>query len=352
MTTTAKSYELTVPDFFDPTKVGDLWRVPYEQRQQDALELVQREQIAPAAKDQFRLAVMPIDVQLTFCNPDAALFVAGRSGTGALDDTVRTAEFIYRNLRLITKIIPTMDTHTAYQIFHEVFWIDEQGNHPAPASIITLDEVKAGKWRVNPAAAYAVLADPAKYNFLQAFGLHYVETLTSGGKYPLMIWPYHAMLGDVDHALVPTLQEACFFHSIARGAQTDYRVKGGNPLTENYSVLSPEVLVDQRGRAIDQKNTKFIEALLANDALVICGQAKSHCVAWAIDDLLTDIQARDPQLAKKVYLVEDLTSAVVIPGVIDFTDQADEAFERFAKAGMNIVKSTDAIADWPGIQLP
>ena len=87
------------------------------------------------------------------------------------------------------------------------------------------------------------------------------------------------------------------------------------------------------------------------DAVIIAGQAKSHCVAWTIDDLLTEIQAQDPKLAQKVYLLEDCTSPVVVPGVVDFTNQANAAFQRFADAGMHLVKSTDAIESWAGISL-
>lgn len=75
----------------------------------------------------------------------------------------------------------------------------------------------------------------------------------------------------------------------------------------------------------------------------MAGQAKSHCVAWTVDDLLTEILAQDPNLVQKVYLLEDCTSAVVVPGVIDFTDQANQTFNRFAQAGINIVKSTHAL---------
>jgi len=57
--------------------------------------------------------------------------------------------------------------------------------------------------------------------------------------------------------------------------------------------------------------------------------------------LLTEILARDANLAKKVYLLEDCTSPVVVPGVVDFTEAANEAFQRFAAAGMNVVKSTE-----------
>ncbi|MCB0317868.1 MAG: hypothetical protein KDD56_03865, partial [Bdellovibrionales bacterium] len=231
------------------------------------------------------------------------------------------------------------------------FIVDENGNHPGPATMILLDEVKAGKWKPNPAVAHAVLGKPETLGFVEQYFVHYVEQLTRGGKYPLMVWPYHAMLGDVDHALVPGIQEALFFHEIARGSQAKREIKGGNPLTENYSVLRPEVLEDHKGRAIAQKNTKFLETLLAYDVLIIAGQAKSHCVAWAIQDLINEIQAQDPELAKKVYLVEDLTSPVVIPGVYDFSDDANAAFQKFADAGMHVVQSTTPIADWPDVEL-
>jgi hypothetical protein len=37
--------------------------------------------------------------------------------------------------------------------------------------------------------------------------------------------------------------------------------------------------------------------------------------------------------------------------VIDYSDQADAAFRRFAEAGMHGVRSTDPIDSWPGIAL-
>jgi len=73
-------------------------------------------------------------------------------------------------------------------------------------------------------------------------------------------------------------------------------------------------------------------------------------VAWTIDDLLTEVKARNPKLVEKVYLLEDCTSPVVVPGVVDFTDQAEAAFQRFADAGMHVVRSTDPIDKWPGVE--
>jgi len=87
------------------------------------------------------------------------------------------------------------------------------------------------------------------------------------------------------------------------------------------------------------------------DAVISAEQSKSHCVAWTIDNLLEDILTQDRQLVEKVYLLEDCTSPVVIPGIIDYTEQADDAFKRFADAGMHIVNSTEPIEMWPGIEL-
>jgi nicotinamidase-related amidase len=97
------------------------------------------------------------------------------------------------------------------------------------------------------------------------------------------------------------------------------------------------------GETLGTHNPKFIEQLQQYDRLFIAGQAKSHCVAWTVQDLLNDINAIDPGLAQKIYLLDDCTSPVVVPGVVDHTDAANAAYERFAAAGMHVVKSTDQI---------
>ncbi len=346
---TTQITKLPIPQFFNSSRVGEVWRVPYQDRAQQAQDWAKRHGIMPAAKDKTRICLMAIDVQNTFCIPDFELFVGGSSGMGAVEDNVRLCEFIYHNLSVITEIAPTMDTHTSMQIFHPMFWVNDAGEHPAPMTMISLADVQQGVWKVNPGIAYSIAR--GNYMALQSFILHYVKRLSDEGKYPLTIWPYHAMLGGIGHALVSAVEEACFFHAIARHSQTNFEIKGGNPLTENYSVLRPEVLDDASGRPIAQKNTRFIQKLLEFDAVIIAGQAKSHCVAWTIDDLLTEIQAQDPKLAQKVYLLSDCTSPVVVPGVVDFTDQANAAFQRFADAGMHVVKSTEAIESWAGISL-
>jgi nicotinamidase-related amidase len=331
--------QLPIPSFFNSQKVDGIWRVPYQQRATEAKDWAKQWQILPAVADKKRVCLLLIDVQNTFCLPDFELFVGGKSGRGAIEDNVRLCEFIYRNIDRITAIIPTLDTHKAIQIFHPIFWVDEIGEHPMGATLITLEDVENRRWKVNPAVADS-LGD-RHYKSLEKYAHHYVKKLTESGKYPLTVWSYHAMLGGIGHALVASVEEAIFFHSITRISQTNFELKGNHPLTENYSVLRPEIDQDTEGKNIANKNTKLIQTLLNHDVVIIAGQAKSHCVAWTIADLLTEIQLIDKNLANKIYLLEDCTSPVVIPNIIDFSDRADVAFQSFAEAGMNLVKSTN-----------
>ena len=57
---------------------------------------------------------------------------------------------------------------------------------------------------------------------------------------------------------------------------------------------------------------------------------------------LAEIRTRDPRIAERVVLLDDCTSSVVVPGVVDFTDAAEAAYARFAAAGMRRAVSTEA----------
>ena len=337
---------LPVPPHFDPDAVGRVWRVPYEQRAHEARAWAAEHGLRPAAEDSARLCLLAVDVQNTFCIPDFELFVAGRSGTGAVDDNRRLCEFIYRNLGTLTRIFPSLDTHEAMQIFHSLWLVDEDGDHPEPYTLVSAEDVASGRWRVNPAVAEAIGLDT---DYAARHLAHYTRRLADGGKFDLTIWPYHSMLGGIGHALVSSVEEAIFFHSVARHSQPDFQVKGHNPLTEHYSMLGPEVMEGPDGDRLDRLNTELIDALLTFDAVVVAGQAKSHCVAWTIDDLISGDETSVRRLAEQTYLLEDCTSPVVVPGVVDYTESADAAFARYQEAGMNVVRSTDPIESWPGL---
>jgi nicotinamidase-related amidase len=301
--------ELSFPPHFDPARVPEVWRVDYEARAAEAAVWAERHSIRPAADDSFRTCLLAVDCQNTFCTPGFELFVPG-----APEDSRRLCELVYRQLGRLTEIVATLDTHRAFQVFHAAFLVGRDGAHPPPYTSVSVADVEAGVWRA---------AEPG----LQAHLERYVRALAEGGKYELTVWPYHAMLGGLGHALVPAVEEAFFFHALARGTQTRFEVKGDDPRTEHYSALGPEVG--------GERNLALVEHLLTFDAVYVAGQAKSHCVAWTVDDLLR----LAPEIAPRLYLLEDCTSPVVA-GALDFTEQADDAFARFAASGTRIVRST------------
>jgi nicotinamidase-related amidase len=302
-----------------------VWRVPYEERAREAGEWAREHGIPPAGADGFRICLVAVDIQNTFCTPGFELFVPG-----AVEDSRRLCEFVYHNLAVLTQVVPTLDTHQAIQIFHAAFLVDEHGNRPDPHTLVSAGDAARGRWRIDPELG----VDP---EYLE----RYTRELEAQGRYRLTIWPYHAMLGGIGHALVSAIEEAFFFHAIARRTAPAFEIKGFDPLTEHYSVLGPEVE--------GTKNEALIRRLLSFDAVVFAGQAKSHCVAWTIDDLLRHPDAEEQELARRMYLLEDCTSPVVVPGVVDYTEEADEAVRRFVRAGMHVVRSTDPVEQWPGM---
>ena len=166
---------LPIPEFFEADKVGTVWRIPYEERAKSARDWAQGQHgVQPASADSIRTWLMLIDVQNTFCIPDFELYVGGRSGRGAVEDNTRLCEFIYRNLGAITHITATMDTHKMMQVFHAVFFVDKDGNHPAPYTDIHASELREGKWIFNPALSSQFAIAP---DYGQQMMIHYGEEL-------------------------------------------------------------------------------------------------------------------------------------------------------------------------------
>jgi nicotinamidase-related amidase len=341
---------LPLPDFYDPSNAERYEYAP----DQGALfgaasEWKRTHDLKAAAADARNVHLLLIDVQKDFCHPEGSLYVGGRSGTGAIEDNQRLAEFLYRNLDVITHVSTTMDTHFAFQIFSPSFWLDRDDRPLEPFREITTAQIDAGDVKPNPAVAGWLCG--GNYPWLMKQVRYYCAELERAGKYTLYLWPPHCLLGSPGHALSGVIHEARLFHAYARGMQGWVEVKGGNALTENYSVLRPEVLTRFDGQPLDQRNTSFLETLLEADAVLIAGQAASHCVKSSIDDLLDEILAQDPKLASKVYVLRDCMSSVTVPDgkggfLADFTPEAEAALDRFANAGMHVVRSTDPIASW------
>jgi len=269
-------------------------------------------------------ALFLIDTQIGFCQPGAGLYV-----NGAEKDIANISEFIYRNTGNLAKIFLSMDTHHVHQIFFPSFWRDESGRSPAPYTIIAYDDLLAKRWFPRRDEAWAEA---------------YVRRLEEQGKYQLCIWPYHTMLGSVDHALQPLLYEACLYHSLVRGEPLRFVLKGEQPLTENYSVFAPEVELLQTGgkdRSVGVFNRGLAEQLGSYDRIFIAGEASSHCVKATIEDFLSYAAENNPELTSRLCILADCMSPVSpVPGA-DFPLIAAKALEDFAAAGAKVVRSSD-----------
>ena len=317
---------LPVPEFHEEKRVGTLYLERAAQVAEAARRYAVAHAVKPAREDRVRIAAFGIDVQVAFCQPEASLFVPG-----AVEDTQRTLRWLYAHLDRITGLVFSLDTHRVFQVFHPAWWQDAEGRPPAPLTPITAAEIRAGKWRAT--------RHPEE-------SLAYCERLEATGRYVLTVWPYHALLGGLSHALLPSVMEASLFHSLARDTQTRFEVKGEEPLTENYSVLSPEV-TELPGQKVGEFNQELFDHLLTFERVYVFGQAKSHCVLSTLLDLQKHIEATDRSKMGRIHILEDAMSSVPAPPLdplppgLDFPCVANEAMRKFREAGMKVVRTTD-----------
>ncbi|HIU63610.1 MAG TPA: nicotinamidase [Candidatus Avacidaminococcus intestinavium] len=305
------------PNFYKQEAAAQLFLPRYE--------LIAQEVVAAKRQgDLGRDALFIIDAQVGFCMPGANLYVPG-----AENDVARLCEFIYRNKQSLAKVICSLDTHYVYQIFHSAYWRNEKGEMPEPYTIITYEDVIENKWQ--PIAN-------------RELALDYLRQLEEASKYQLCIWPYHTMLGSVDHALQPILSESVFYQALFSNSPTEFILKGEEVLTENYSVCAPEVTVlhqQDKKIAVGEFNMALVEKLLKYDRVFIAGEASSHCVKATVEDILAVIKKTDPRAASKLYLLADCMSPVpALPGA-DFPQMAEEALQKFAKTGVHVVCSKE-----------
>ncbi len=300
------------PNFYNPNRIGTLFYPEYAAIAAEAYAA----NLPLASEDRQNVHLVIIDMQVDFCHENGSLYVPG-SGP----DIRHVIEFIYKHAERITNITCSLDSHLPHQIFHPAWWADEAGNHPEPFTMITYNDIKAGKWRP--------LVAPVQ-------STNYVKKLEQEAKKTLTIWPYHVMIGSMGNALDPELFSAILWHSLARKTQPTWLTKGTVPLTEHYSIIQPEVPVPNH--PMGGKNKHFLDTLAAADAIIIAGEAESHCVLETVEDLVEEFSAQ-PETLQKIYFLSDCTSPVLHPDV-DFHAIALERFAEFAKQGVNFMEST------------
>lgn len=274
----------------------------------ELLSQAKEENAIKASNDNQKTLLLAIDMQNDFMDN-------GELGVpGALQDSLHSSKFLYEHFEHITKVAVSLDHHQPNQIFHPMWWVDENGNHPVPFTLITAEEVKTGKWKA--------------VNY-QLESLEYVENLEKCGKKQLCIWTYHCLEGTDGAALEHGFSNMIHFHSVARNTDILRLPKGRDPFSEMYGIVKPE---------FDQKNY-VNETLLSTldhfDRIIIVGEAKSHCVLESLRQILE----HKPEKAKDIIVLEDCMSS--IPG---FENETEKTFlELKEQYGFTITTSKEYI---------
>lgn len=255
-----------------------------------------------------RIDLLVIDPQNDFCDiPETELPAdpaAAMTGTrqaivrpalpvaGADADMKRLAAFVDRVGRKLYDIHVTLDSHNPVDIAHPVWWVNGQGASPAPFTMINVADVRAGLWRArNPLA--------------QAHSLKYVEALAANGRYSLVIWPEHCLIGSWGHNVHSAVKVSLDRWAREKLEVVDFVTKGSNPMTEHYSAVQAEV--PDPSDPSTMLNGRLIKTLAEADMVVIAGEALSHCVANTVRDIANSFGEDN---VKKLVLLTDCASSV------------------------------------------
>ncbi len=259
-----------------------------------------------------KLEFLIIDPQNDFCEPSGNLYVPG-----AEEDMKRLGVLIKRLSSKIDDIHVTLDTHHFIDIAHPIFWINSEGKHPLPFTIITIDDIQNSSWRTtNPQ--------------FQKRAAEYIGKLNSNGRYPLCIWPYHCLIGSWGHNVQLDLYNV-FLEWEKSFAMIDYVTKGSNFWTEHYSAVQADVPDPQDPDTM--LNIRLIETLEKADIIVLAGEARSHCLANTVRDIADNFGKDNIQ---KMVLLTDATSDVP-----SFESFGEEFIEDMVKIGMQISNTID-----------
>lgn len=260
-----------------------------------------------------KIDLLIIDPQESFCSPTGELPV-----TGADQDMVRVGNFIRKNKAKINNLHITLDSHQDVHIAHPIFWKNgSTGKHPDPFTKITANDVNSGVWTTTKSS-------------LTKYGIKYVEALDEGGRYPLVIWPPHCLIGTKGQTIFAPIQEAVREYC-AQFATVDYVTKGSNLYTEHYSAIKAEVDPVALLAAINPKgnfetdpsvllNTRFLTTVDLADLVLVCGEAGDYCLANTLRDAVKGFQNPDVFM-KKLVLLTDGTSPIDKGGYNQFLSE-------------------------------
>ena len=247
---------------------------------------------------------------------------------GANEDMRHVAAMIDRIGGKLEDIHVTLDSHRVIDVAHPGMWRDQNGDQPAPFTIVTVQDIQAGIWTPrNPVFRPRLLA--------------YAQALEQQGNYPLMVWPEHCLIGTPGHNVQDDLVKALQRWERQAFANVDYVTKGTNAFTEHYGALMAEVPDPQDPTT--GLNTQFLEILMRADIVAIAGEALSHCVRSTVQQIADNI---GEDHIKKFYILTDAVSPVpAVPNGPDFPAMAQQWLKDMEARGM-VLTTTEAFLNY------
>lgn len=212
---------------------------------------------------------------------------------GADEDASRIANLLSCKGSSFDQVIVTLDSHYKIHVAHGEFWRNDAGESPPPFTQILLDDLEKGIWKPKNAS----LMEHCK---------KYCEALERGDKEALCIWPYHCLIGTPGHNVKASISDALHDWTSKCGKNVQYVMKGQNMLTEHYSALQADVPIEEDRATL--LNETLMEKFQEASKIVVCGQAKSHCVNHTVRDMIHNL--KHPSDASKIILLEDGMSPV------------------------------------------
>jgi len=271
-------------------------------------------------------------------------------GTLAIDkadeDSERIASLIRNSTEkdgrgsTIERIFVTLDTHHKLHIGHPCFWVNVDGNHPEPFTLISSADVESGLWipRGNlhiPDGMVDKDIFDGGFNIDGSFDLkkhcvQYTKSVEKSGHFKHCIWPEHCLLGSPGHNVVDVIRIALDDWVASTGRSVVWVCKGQNLLSENYSALSAEVPVS---RATEFDNSLY-QSLQLSNRLLICGQALSHCVNYTARDI---VKKWPPAEMSKICILTNCAS-----NVTGFESAGDNFLKDMKKSGVRLCLDSNA----------
>ena len=282
-----------------------------------------------------------IDPQNSFCKQvpraqqqvlhDGELFVPG-----AWEDMQRVAGLIDRLGKRIEAIHVTLDSHHLLHVAHPVWCRDAAGRRPEPLTIMREEDGRIigsrdmgdGNWQ-----DVGEFTTTREQSYTRTVA--YLKQLAASGHYPHCIWPPHCLIGTPGHNVVGPLMQSLLAWCREGPRAVDFADKGANIFVEHFSALRAEVPDPDDPRT--QRNSALIDAWLAADEILLCGEAGSHCLANTVRDVADELS--DDACLRKCVLLVDGTSPV--PG---FKGCQDEFVRKMTARGMRTTTCAEYLA--------